>query len=67
MAKKSSVKKTRKDVKKRKGDELGLLVPAGFFIGFGLGLLLDNVPAGMFGGLGLGLLMFASVTLMSNK
>ena len=52
--------------KKKTADEHhkagGLFIPAGLFIGFGVGFLIDNVPAGIFLGLGLGFLGFAIVT-----
>lgn len=37
----------------------GIFIPAGLFLGFGLGFIFDNVPAGIFGGLGIGFLLFA--------
>ena len=41
--------------KKRKG-VTGLAIPAGLFIGMGVGFLVDNVTAGIFIGLGGGFL-----------
>ena len=41
--------------KKRKG-ATGLAIPAGLFIGMGVGFLIDNVTAGIFLGLGGGFL-----------
>ncbi len=37
--------------KKRKG-VTGIAIPAGLFIGMGVGFLVDNIPAGIFLGLG---------------
>lgn len=45
--------------KEKKNDAAGLFIPAGLFIGFGLGFVFNNVPAGIFGGLGIGFLLFA--------
>jgi len=41
--------------KKRKG-VTGLAIPAGLFIGMGVGFLVDNITAGLFIGLGGGFL-----------
>ena len=41
--------------KKRKGVS-GVAIPAGLFIGMGVGLLVDNLTAGLFLGLGGGFL-----------
>ena len=41
--------------KKRKG-VTGLAIPAGLFIGMGVGFLVDNITAGIFIGLGGGFL-----------
>jgi len=41
--------------KKRKG-VTGLAIPAGLFIGMGVGFLIDNITAGIFLGLGGGFL-----------
>jgi hypothetical protein len=45
----------------------GIFIPAGLFIGFGAGFLMDNVPAGMFLGLGLGFLLFGIAALIKTK
>jgi len=37
----------------------GLFIPAGLFVGFGIGFAFNNIPAGMFGGLGVGFFLFA--------
>lgn len=53
--------------KKEKTQKNGaLFIPAGIFIGFGVGFLINNVPAGMFLGMGLGFLGFA-ITLIMKK
>jgi len=44
----------------------GVFIPAGFFIGFGLGVAFNNVPAGMFTGLGFGFLLFGITVLMKK-
>ena len=36
-----------------------IFIPAGLFIGFAVGFLVDNIPFGIFGGLGTGFLMYA--------
>lgn len=43
---------------KRKGSA-GLFIPAGLFIGMGIGWSLDHLVQGMFIGLGIGFLLFA--------
>jgi F0F1-type ATP synthase assembly protein I len=54
-----------KNVKEeKKGDSkqaAALFIPAGLFLGFGIGFLIDNVPAGMFIGFGVGFTLFALV------
>jgi hypothetical protein len=45
----------QKEDEKRKA--AGFFIPAGLFIGFGIGFLINNVPFGIFGGLGLGFLL----------
>lgn len=47
------------DEKKEKANRGGLFIPAGLFIGFGIGFLVNNIPAGMFIGLGAGFAAFA--------
>lgn len=54
-------KEPKKD--KRKGAS-ALFIPAGLFIGMGLGWLLGFMVQGMFIGLGLGLLAFAVIMLI---
>jgi len=52
--------------KKNDKGAAGLFIPAGLFIGFGLGFVFDNIPAGIFGGLGVGFLLFA-ITVVFKK
>lgn len=47
--------KEKKD-KKGKGS---IFIPAGLFLGFGIGFAVNNIPAGMFVGLGAGFAAFA--------
>ena len=49
-------------VDKKEDDKSGkgaLFIPAGFLLGFGIGMIFNNIPAGMFIGLGLGFTAFA--------
>ena len=46
-----------KEDKKTKKSNAGLAIPAGIFIGMGIGFLFDNIPAGLFLGLGCGFLV----------
>jgi hypothetical protein len=50
-------KKETRLQRKSKG-EGGLFIPAGLFLGFGIGFAFNNIPAGMFIGLGVGFLAF---------
>jgi hypothetical protein len=52
--------------KKKKEGAAALFIPAGFFLGFGLGFLFNNIPAGMFLGIGAGFLLFVTVILMKK-
>ena len=45
----------------QKNDASGLFIPAGLFIGMGLGFFFHNITVGIFGGLGIGFLLFALV------
>lgn len=55
-----------KDKKKEMNSSAGLFIPAGLFIGFGIGFLINNIPAGMFMGLGAGFLMFGIAVVFKN-
>lgn len=50
----------------KKSDSAGLFIPAGFFLGFGLGFVFNNIPAGIFGGLGVGFLLYAILKMMKK-
>ena len=43
-------------LKKKRNGVTGLAIPAGLFIGMGVGFLVDNITAGIFLGLGGGFL-----------
>lgn len=56
--------------KKEKDDRRGagaLFIPAGLFLGFGVGFLTNNLVAWMFTGLGLGFAAFAATLLIKKK
>ncbi len=44
---------------KKGGGKGALFIPAGLFLGFGIGFMINNIPAGMFVGLGAGFAGFA--------
>jgi hypothetical protein len=53
-----------------KKDEKGkgaLFIPAGLFIGMGIGFILNNLPAGIFIGLGVGFVAFTISLFFKNK
>lgn len=52
--------------KKDKKGKGALFIPAGLFLGFGIGFALDDLPAGMFIGFGAGFFAFA-VSLFFEK
>lgn len=45
--------------KKKKDDRSGLFIPAGLFIGMGIGFIIDKLVGGMFIGLGVGFFAMA--------
>jgi uncharacterized membrane protein len=47
--------------REKKSEDAAIFIPAGLFLGFGLGFIFDNIPAGIFGGLGLGFFLYAIV------
>jgi len=47
---------TQSEQPKRRKGVTGVAIPAGLFIGLGIGFLIDNVTAGLFLGLGGGFL-----------
>jgi hypothetical protein len=53
--------------KEKQNSAAGLFIPAGFFLGFGLGFIFDNIPAGIFGGLGLGFFLYAIIENFKKK
>ena len=55
------VEETKKS--KRKGAS-GIFIPAGLFIGMGIGFATDSLVPGMFIGLGAGFLLFALVLVL---
>lgn len=46
--------KTKKDKKKKRDDVSGMFIPAGLFIGMGIGFLTGNLVAWLFIGMGAG-------------
>ncbi|MFZ5955554.1 MAG: hypothetical protein ACOYT4_03940 [Nanoarchaeota archaeon] len=52
---------SKKEIKR---DHTGLFIPAGIFLGLGIGLLLGNAGAGFLIGLGLGFLAMAIAKLI---
>lgn len=50
--------------KKEKAPAGALFIPAGIFLGFGVGFLINNVAAGFFLGFGLGFVAFAITSVM---
>ncbi len=55
---------TTEKKKKKDNDRSGLFVPAGLFVGMGLGFIFDQLVGGIFLGLGLG---FLGMALMRQK
>lgn len=60
MARKEEKKKEKKDI-------AALFIPAGLFIGMGLGFLYNQLVAGMFIGLGVGFVLTAVGYLLKKK
>jgi hypothetical protein len=52
--------------KECKNESAGIFVPAGLFIGMGLGIVYNNIPAGIFFGLGAGFLLLALAKMMKK-
>ena len=52
---------------KKRDDIEGLAIPAGLFIGMGIGFLTDNFVAWMFIGLGAGFLLMMMIKLLKKK
>ena len=57
----------KKQLKKRKQDYDSWFVPAGIFIGVGLGMIYENVAAGALIGLGIGFIITATIMLLKKK
>ena len=51
--------KKQEENKQKKEDSSGLFIPAGIFLGMGLGFLLDNLPAWLFLGMAAGFIAMA--------
>jgi hypothetical protein len=68
MAKKVNKKRVER-VKNRKErrESGGLFIPAGLFIGMGIGFLFNQLVEWLFIGLGVGFLLFALTNLMKNR
>ena len=45
----------------------GLFIPAGIFIGMGVGFIIDNLVGGLFVGMGLGFFAFALTAIFARK
>jgi hypothetical protein len=45
----------------------GLFIPAGLFLGMGLGFVIDKLVGGLFIGLGTGFLLFALTNILKKK
>jgi hypothetical protein len=56
-------KEPKKDKRKSAG---GLFIPAGLFIGMGIGWLMDYLVAGLFIGLGTGFLLYGIAYLIAR-
>jgi hypothetical protein len=55
---------------KKEKDKMGrgaLFIPAGLFLGFGIGFAVNNIPAGMFIGFGAGFAVFTISLFLKNK
>jgi len=50
----------------KKNDSGALFIPAGLFVGFGIGFLSGNLPAWLFIGLGAGFVGFAIASLIKK-
>jgi hypothetical protein len=59
--------KNKKSERKKEDDRSGLFIPAGIFIGLGLGLAFGQAAAGLFIGLGAGFLAMALMKYFYSK
>lgn len=57
-------KNKEKKWKKEKG---AIFIPAGLFLGFGIGFAVNNIPAGMFIGFGAGFTAYAASLFLRNR
>jgi hypothetical protein len=64
MQKKVTKKMTQSD---KKEDNTGLFIPAGLFLGLGIGFIADQVVGGLFVGLGVGFVGLAIARIFSKK
>lgn len=53
--------------KLKEKDIAGLFIPAGLFLGMGVGFLINQLLGGIFVGLGVGFLLMAMVSLVKKK
>jgi uncharacterized membrane protein len=60
------MKKKNLNVKKKNDDRSGLFIPAGLFLGMGVGFLFDQLTAGMFIGMGAGFVAMTIVKVMKK-
>lgn len=72
MAKKrkalGQIRKAKAKIRKVKTSSPGaLFIPAGFFLGFGIGFATNNIPAGMFIGFGAGFLAWVMYEIFYKK
>lgn len=56
-----------KGVRAKKSSPGALFIPAGFFLGFGIGFAVNNLPAGMFIGFGAGFLAWVIYEIFHKK
>lgn len=58
----------KEEKKKKRSDVSGLAIPAGLFVGMGVGFLIDELVAGLFIGLGAGfLLMLIMLVILRDR
>jgi F0F1-type ATP synthase assembly protein I len=67
MPKRAARKATRKKADDRMKKAAGIFIPAGIFLGMGIGWIFDYLVQGLFIGLGAGFLGLAIVTFMGRK
>lgn len=62
-----SFQDTKPEDKKEKSGRGALFIPAGLFLGFGVGFAVNNLPAWMFIGLGVGFVAFVTSLFFEKK